>query len=175
MVNAFTNNLNSKKQVMKNDNDIPTMQQIEVIPVLPTYCVSFIEICKVVKFLFQPGESRPQNVYMQNLYGLCEMEEYENVDNLFSTLPLHSDTAPADSVFDCYLSLEGDIDFTDNELKKWGITKVYFDAPTKVMEIQEYLQAYEEKVLPKFDTPQDAAMDFYYKSDEEKLILLGLK
>ena len=112
---------------------------LEVEPVAPTYLVSDGNVAKIVKFLFDPEQSFPIKYVIQDVSGLCQIEEDEDAMP-FSTLPLHADTVADNAVYDVFEAQDYNPVDTLREFQAWGINKVYL-APfyDRVISMEDFL------------------------------------
>ena len=117
---------------------------IEIVPSLPTYHMSDVgTISKVLKYLFNPDNAKPEKMLTESNMGFCLLENCEcDCFEEFSTIFGHPDTIamfPAGKFLD-YCDM--DVDQGVEELKKWGITQVDLGHGLNIsVDIRTFLEA----------------------------------
>ena len=129
---------------MNNNNNFMVVE-----PVAPTYLVSDVNVAKIVKFLFEPEQRAPIKYVIQDVSGLCLIEEDEDAMP-FSTLPSQADTVADNAVYDVFEAQDYNPVDTLREFKAWGINKVYL-APfyDRTISMEDFLDGVQKHFVNK--------------------------
>ena len=130
---------------------------MEVEQVVPTYLVSDVNVAKIVKFLFDPEQSFPIKYVIQDVSGMCLIEEDKGVQP-FSPLPLHADTVAENAVYDMFDAFDYNREDTLLESKAWGFTKVYLYYD-KVIPMEDFLDGVLEHFVNKDKDYREASLE----------------
>ena len=143
-----------------------TSSFLVVEPVVPTYCISDVNVAKVVKFLFAENRNNLERYVIQYVSSLCEnLSSSERNVLLFTTLPLHSDTVVDEAVYTLFKAVKFNREDTLYEFKAWGITKVYL-APfyDKVISMEDFIDGVQKHFVGK-------GKEYAPASSDEKMVI----
>ncbi len=133
---------------------------IEVTPVIPTYCIQGRVVEMVVKRLLVPGERSCSKVVVQDRNGFCYIEDDNDELAGGSTLPQHEDTINDNFVYLLFENSDFDEDSTIDQLRFWGIEKVFrFGHCDRVLDIEEFLKRVKVQFVDQDEDYSDASFD----------------
>ena len=143
--------LNSSQVGSKTSRKMKSVNYIEVVPTLPTYCISRCEVARVLKLLFVPEEFNPVKIVIEYDMGFSHLLDYD-LDEIetFATLLGQPDTVEGYHLETLLFECDLDPDFAARQLAKWNITKVSLGQHSdKLIDTKTYLEALKKLLINK--------------------------